>query len=71
MLSDMDELPSIKLGDEILRFELDPLTPTGKEVAIKELRETPEIKAQALVDLRTLLQGEFNAHRFVTYRYIN
>lgn len=58
MLSDMDELPFIKLGeDDVLRFELDPLTAVGKEVALKELRETPENKAQALVELRTLLQG--------------
>lgn len=57
MLSDMDELPFIRLGDNILRFELDPLTPFGKEVALKELRETPEVKAAALVELRNLLQG--------------
>lgn len=58
MLSDMDELPFIKLGeDDVLRFELDPLTAVGKEVALRELRETPENKAQALVELRTLLQG--------------
>lgn len=60
MLSDMDELPFIKLGEgDVLRFELDPLTAFGKEVALKELRETPENKAQALVEIRTLLQGNF------------
>lgn len=58
MLSDMDELPFIKLGDDILRFELDPLSPTGKEVAVRELRETPENKKHGLEELRRLLHGE-------------
>lgn len=57
MLSDMDELPFIRLGDNILRFELDPLTPFGKEVAFKELRETQEVRDKAIADLRRLLHG--------------
>lgn len=58
MLSEMDEIPSIKLGDDdVLRFELDPLSSHGKEIAMKELRETAENKTQALAELRTLLQG--------------
>lgn len=58
MLSSMDDLPSIKIGDDILRFELDPLTAFGKEIAQKELRETNEIKTQAIEDLKELLKGE-------------
>ncbi len=58
MLSNMEDLPSIKIGDEILRFELDALTEYGREVAKRELRETNEIKEQALEDLRELLKGE-------------
>lgn len=59
MLSDMDEIPFVKLGeDDVLRFELDPLTSFGKEIALKELRETPENKTQALAELKTLLQGK-------------
>lgn len=59
MLSEVDELPSIQLGDYTLRFELEDLTPFGKEVAINELRETPEIKAQAVEELRAMLKGRF------------
>lgn len=61
MLSDITDLdlPAIKLTEnDWLRFELDPLTPYGKEVAIRELRETPEIKTKAIEDLRNLLQGK-------------
>lgn len=58
MLSDISDLPSIKLTEnDWLRFELDPLTPFGKEVAIKELRELPDITQNAIVELRNLLQG--------------
>lgn len=61
MLANIDEQPFIKLNgcdDDILRFELDPLSEAGQAVAEKELRETPEIKAQAITELRTLLQGK-------------
>lgn len=58
MLSDIADLPSIKLTDtDWLRFELDPLTPFGREVALKELRETPEVKEKAIEELRNVLQG--------------
>jgi hypothetical protein len=59
MLSELDSLPSIKLGDYTLRLELDELTPFGQEVAVKELRETPENKESSIKELRNLLkQGE-------------
>lgn len=57
MLSGMEDLPSIKIGDDILRFELDPLTEFGRGVAQRELRETNEIKTKALSDLKELLKG--------------
>lgn len=59
MLSCMDDLPSIKIGDDILRFELDPLTEFGKGIAQKELRETNEITIQAVEDLKELLKGMY------------
>lgn len=60
MLSDIGELPAIRLTDtDWLRFELDPLTPFGREIAMKELRETPEVKKKAIEDLRNLLQGKY------------
>lgn len=58
MLSEVDELPSIQLGDYLLRFELEDLTPFGKEVALNELRETPEIKEQAVAELKAMFEGE-------------
>lgn len=64
MLSDLDELPSIQLGDFVLRFELEDLTPTGEETALRELRETPENRENGIKALRKLLQqGEFVHHQ--------
>lgn len=41
------------------RFKLDtsPLSEAVLEVAVRELRETPEIRAAALTELRTLLHN--------------
>ncbi|XP_037958509.1 alpha-tocopherol transfer protein-like isoform X2 [Teleopsis dalmanni] len=58
MLSELTELPSIQLGDFKLQFELGEPTDFAKEVAIKELRETPEIKKKAVEDLKKLLENE-------------
>lgn len=60
MLSDMDEMPTIKLGDYTLQMELEDLRPEIQEIARKELRETPEVKQQAVVALRDLLKGTLN-----------
>lgn len=57
MLSDVDEIPAIQLGDYTLRFELEDLNDEVRAVAEKELRETPERKACAIEELRTLLKG--------------
>lgn len=56
MLSDLESLPSIQLGDFTLRFELDELAPEGKAIAEKELRETPENREKGVKELRQLLQ---------------
>lgn len=59
MLSDVDEIPAIQLGENTqLRFELEPPDAFSLEVAERELRETPERKASAIEELRTLLKGE-------------
>lgn len=59
MLSELDALPSIQLGDFTLRFELEELTPFGLEVAARELRESPENRENGIKELRKLLeQGE-------------
>lgn len=57
MLSDLTEVPFIKIGDYTLEFELDPPSPELQEVAKKELRETPEIQKQSMERLRELLKG--------------
>lgn len=56
MLSDLEALPSIQLGDFVLRFELDDLTPQGEEIAARELRESPENREKGIKELRELLQ---------------
>jgi len=58
MLSDLDTLPAIKLGDFTLQFELNELSPEMQEVAGKELRETPERKKEAVAELKELLKEE-------------
>lgn len=58
MLSDLPEIPSVKLGDFDLTFELDALPEHGRKIAEKELRETPEVKQKAIEDLKKLLEGE-------------
>lgn len=57
MLTDCEELPSIKLGDFTLEFELGPPSAELQEVAKKDLRETPELQKQAVAQLRELLKG--------------
>lgn len=58
MLSDLTEVPSIKIGDYTLQFELGPANPELQEVAKKELRESPEIQKQSIARLQELLKGE-------------
>lgn len=57
MLSDLESLPQAQLGDYLLRFELEDLTEFGQQVAVKELRETDEVKLEAIAELRELLKG--------------
>ncbi|XP_054742784.1 alpha-tocopherol transfer protein-like isoform X1 [Anastrepha obliqua] len=58
MLSDISALPSVQLGDFTLQFELGEPTERAKEVAIKELRESPEVKAEAVKELKRLMEAE-------------
>ncbi|XP_017773256.1 PREDICTED: alpha-tocopherol transfer protein-like isoform X1 [Nicrophorus vespilloides] len=58
MLSDLDELPSIKLGDFTLELEMGDLSPEMEEVAKNELRETPENVKPAMDKLREMLKAE-------------
>ncbi|XP_014237728.1 alpha-tocopherol transfer protein-like isoform X4 [Trichogramma pretiosum] len=58
MLTDMEQLPKIQLGNFTLEFELGPPSAEIAEVARKELRETPELQAESVAKLRALLQQE-------------
>ncbi|XP_043665590.1 alpha-tocopherol transfer protein-like isoform X1 [Vespula pensylvanica] len=58
MLTVMDKLPSIKLGEFTLEFELGPLSPELQEVARKELRETPELQKESMERFKELLRAE-------------
>jgi hypothetical protein len=58
LLSDLEELPSLKIRDFVLHIELNELTPEVKEIARKELRETPEVSKEAIIALRDLLRGK-------------
>lgn len=58
MLSDIAELPAVKLGDFVLQFELGDPTEHAQEVALRELRETPENKQRGVEQLKKLLEAE-------------
>lgn len=58
MLSDMEEMPTIELGSMTLQIELEELKPEVKEIARKELRETPDVVREAVKELRELLKEE-------------
>lgn len=53
----MDKMPTVQLGDYTLQIEIEELTPEMKEIARKELRETPDVQKQAVAELRDLLKG--------------
>lgn len=68
MLSELDELPSIQLGDYTLRFELEELNQAGQETSERELRETKENKDNGIMELKKLLeQGMY----LLIYYYVN
>ncbi|XP_003707800.2 alpha-tocopherol transfer protein-like isoform X1 [Megachile rotundata] len=58
MLTDVEQLPSLKFGDFTLEFELGPPSAELQEVAKKELRETPELQKEALARFKELLEAE-------------
>ncbi|KAK9878597.1 hypothetical protein WA026_022858 [Henosepilachna vigintioctopunctata] len=58
MLSEIDEVPVVRFGDVTLEVELGELKPETKEIARKELRETPDVVREAVKELRDLLKEE-------------
>lgn len=55
MLTDVERLPAVQLGDFLLQIELDEPREAVREVARRELRETPEVVSAAIEDLKRLL----------------
>jgi len=58
MLSEMTDMPIVKWGDYTLEIELDELKPEVREIARKELRETPDVAREAKKELKELLKEE-------------
>lgn len=58
LLSDLEEIPSLKIGEYVFNLEVSDMTPEVKEIARKELRETPEVRKEAIIALRDLLRGK-------------
>ncbi|GBP06053.1 hypothetical protein EVAR_3287_1 [Eumeta japonica] len=56
MLTDVDRLPAMQVGDFLLHIELDEPRPEVLEIARRELRETPDVVAPAIDKLKALLQ---------------
>lgn len=67
LLSDLTELPSMKIGDYTLQFELGPVSAEIQEVARKELRESPELQKESMERLKELLTGELKITKPVIY----
>lgn len=59
MLTELDKLPGVQLGDFLLQFELDEPRESVKEIAKAQLRETPEVVKPAVEELKRLLEGQF------------
>lgn len=58
MLSDIEKLPGVQLGDFLLQFELDEPQDSVQEIARRELRETPDVVKPAVEELRKLLKED-------------
>lgn len=67
MLTNWDNMPSLKLGDYTLEFEISPPGPELQEVAKKELRETPEIQNESIAQLRELLKGKISINDIISF----
>lgn len=50
--------PTIKIGDSILKFEVEELGEEYEEKARNELRETPEVVKSAMEEFKNLLKGD-------------
>ncbi|KAI8121596.1 hypothetical protein FF38_04063 [Lucilia cuprina] len=58
MITEIEEVPAIMVGDYKLQFELGEPCERTKEVALRELRETPENIQKGTAELKKLLDAE-------------
>lgn len=57
MMTPFDEMPCVRFGNAVLKLELEEPSEDVVEIARKELRETPEVREEAIKKLRALLEG--------------
>ncbi|XP_028034107.1 retinaldehyde-binding protein 1 isoform X1 [Bombyx mandarina] len=62
MLTELEKLPGVQLGDFLLQFELDEPRESVREIARRELREIPEIVEPAVEELKRLLSEDTDMH---------
>lgn len=55
----VDPTPRVKMADRC-KMDLSPLSDAVKAIALKELRETPELAQESLAKLRELIKGELS-----------
>lgn len=58
LLSDLKEIPSLKIGNKTVELEIYPPSPEFQEIAKKEIRESPEVQKEAIARLKELLKAE-------------
>lgn len=58
MITEIENIPAIMVGDYKLQFELGETSERTKEVALRELRETPENIKKGTEELKRLLDGK-------------
>lgn len=66
-----DGVPFVTWGDNKIMLELNPIDDeVSKEKAKTELRETPEVVEQALIELRQLLKSKLTKLLYLYFIYI-
>lgn len=65
MITEIEEVPVTMIGDYKLQFDLGEPSERTKEVALRELRETPENIKNGLEELKRLLDGKFYKNNLI------
>ncbi|XP_072937023.1 alpha-tocopherol transfer protein isoform X2 [Epargyreus clarus] len=62
LLSDIDKLPAVQLGDFLLQIEIGEPSDSVLDIARRELRETPDVVKSGVAELRRLLKDDSKLH---------